>query len=93
MNYRISVNVVFVLKSKKVMTTKRFLFRRSKVERGFVIATRLFDYTCAVWFGYGKPVWWKPRFFGRGESKYGFGLGWLLLCFSIQVFRSGSVFE
>ncbi len=49
-------------------------------------ALRLGNYAYACLLGYGKPVWWKPRFIGQGNAQYGAGFGWLLLCFRVQVF-------
>ena len=67
---------------------KRFLFRHIKsIETGFVVGVRLRSRSYAIWLGYGKPIWWKPRFLGRGKGIYGFGFGWLLLCFRVQVFE------
>lgn len=68
------------------MATKRFLFRHDRSPHtGFVGGVRMGHHVLIGWLGYGKPVWWKPRFIGKGKAKYGFGFGWLLLCFKIQV--------
>jgi hypothetical protein len=70
------------------MMTKRFSFSHIKgPEGGFILGLGLFNHVFAAWLGYGKPVWWKPRFMGRGSSKYGFGFGWLLLCFRVQIYE------
>ena len=71
------------------MTGERFIFehRNKSLHTGFVIGFKLFDHAFVGWLGYGKPVWWKPRFSGRGVASYGCGFGWLLLCFRIQVFE------
>ncbi len=65
---------------------KRFLLRHQRQgETGFVIGLRIGNYTYGCWLGYGKPVWWKPRFIGRGKAKYGLGFGWLILCIRVQI--------
>jgi hypothetical protein len=65
---------------------RRFLFRHQREgETGFVAVLRIGDYAYGGWLGYGKPIWWKPRFLGRGNCKYGFGFGWLVLCFNVQI--------
>lgn len=70
------------------MTTKRFLFKHKYVPHtGFVVGFRSGRHVYCGWLGYGKPVWWKPRFIGRGKAIFGFGFGWLLTCFKIQVFE------
>lgn len=67
---------------------KYFLYKHEENDpTGFCFGARLCKHVYAVWLGYGKPVWWKPRLIGRGKSKYGFGFGWLLLCCRIQVFE------
>ena len=66
----------------------RFLFRHERSdESGFAAGIRFGHYGFLGWLGYGKPVWWKPRFFGKkdGLTVFGFGFGWLLLCFQVQI--------
>ena len=71
---------------------KRFIFRHiGGSQKGFIAAIRFRRWVISVWLGYGKPVWWKPRFIGRGVHDWGVGLGWLLLCFRVQVINVGSV--
>ena len=69
--------------------TKRFqLIHRRQGETGYIAILRLGKFAYAGWIGYGKPVWWMPRFLGSGNGeycKYGFGFGWLLLCFRVQI--------
>ena len=70
----------------------RFKFRHvTQEETGFILLVRLGKFVYAGWIGYGKPVWWKPRFLGCGEKPciFGFGFGWLLLCFQIRIVKMG----
>jgi hypothetical protein len=67
---------------------KRFQFKRElEHPTGFALGLRIGEHTYGFWLGYGRPVWWKPHFIGREKSKFGFGIGWLLLCFRVQVFE------
>ncbi len=60
---------------------------KRKYPMGFAIGCRVGKYMYGFWIGYGRPTWWKPRFFGPENAKFGFGFGWLLLCFQVQVFE------
>jgi hypothetical protein len=72
---------------------KRFIFKHKRqsdfshpdCETGYAAALRFGKWAIVTWCGYGKPVWWKPRFSGKGSCLCGFGFGWLLLCFRVHV--------
>lgn len=67
---------------------RKFLcIHTKKPETGFAIGVRLGDWVYGVWLGYGKPIWWKPRFIDRGNAHYGIGFGWLFLCFRVQIIK------
>lgn len=66
---------------------KRFIFKHITVgDKGFIIGTKIGHYAYLMWIGYGKPIWWKPRFIGRVFAKYGIGFGWIFLCCHVQVY-------
>ncbi|KKN91126.1 hypothetical protein LCGC14_0219910 [marine sediment metagenome] len=68
------------------MNRSGFRFRhRRQGETGYVAILWRGNWALAAWCGYGKPVWWKPRFMGKGNARYGFGFGWLLLCFRVHI--------
>jgi len=69
---------------------KRFIFRYDKeYPKGFVMGLRLHNWSIAIWLGYGKPIWWKPRFIGSGRTEYGFGFGWLFWCLRWSMRKKG----
>lgn len=66
---------------------RKFLCRHIKkpYDTGFVMGVKLGDWTYAIWLGYGRPIWWKPRFIRKGNIRHGFGFGWLLLCLQVRI--------
>jgi len=66
----------------------RFFFNHNRgLMKGFAFGFRFLHHGYLAWLGYGKPVWWKPRLLGRGNdgARYGFGFGWLVLCFQVKI--------
>lgn len=65
---------------------KRFSFEHIiRGGTGYIVVLRIGKRAYAGWLGYGKPVWWKPRFLKGGKGYEGFGFGWLLLCFRVAM--------
>lgn len=69
----------------------KFLFKHFKnyPSKGFAIGIadrELFGLrTFGLWFGYGKPIWIKPKIlyeFNKGKIKIGFG--WFYWCVQLQ---------
>lgn len=60
---------------------------------GIAFGFRIRKIVFGFYLGYGRPVWWIPKFIGRGRADFGFGLGWLLLSFRMQVYIHSKFFE
>lgn len=71
----------------------RFVFKHlmehepgfNNISKGFIAVVHINGWSYGVWLGYREPIWWKPRFIGRGKAHYGAGFGWLFLCFRVQI--------
>ena len=72
---------LFLCKINGLVMQRDFLFKYISGREsgpGFIIAVKCGQWALASWLGYGKPVWWKPRFTWVG-------FGWLILCFKVQI--------